>query len=158
MSHVIKFICTIMLEYINVDFKILQPYTRDQGYHPRQLNRQILRLKRWRTKDHKALGQHHIWFWLPLRGFRWVNELQSMMSQHGSRHKFVAWRKRSLCFTEYVFQDIFTWRISQFAKFSSANVFMQWIRQIFPLPKFPSIRYCVCVLSSKILSYLLVLL
>ena len=46
-----------------------------------------------------------------------------------------------VCFTEYVFQDILTCRISQFAKFSSANVFMQRIRQIFPLPKFPSIRY-----------------
>ena len=56
-------------------------------------------------------------------------------------HKFVAQRKRSLCFMECVFQDILTWRISQFAKLSSTNVFMQWICKIFLLPKFPSIRY-----------------
>ena len=38
-------------------------------------------------------------------GFQ-VNELQSMASQHSSSHKFIACRKRSLCFTEYVFRDI----------------------------------------------------
>ena len=52
-----------------------------------------------------------------------VNKLQSMASQYGSRHKFVMWRKCSLCFTEYVFRNISVHL--QFTKFSSANVFMQ---------------------------------
>lgn len=36
----------------------------------------------------------------------------------------------------------------KFAKFSSANVFIQWIRQIFPPPKFPSIWYLGLISTS----------
>ena len=142
----IKFVCTNMLEYVNVDFKVLQLYTCDCKdclslpvvlvilCHPRQLNRQILMLKRGRTKDHKVLSQDHIWFWFPLRGFRWVNELQSMASQHGSHHKFVAWRKRSPCFMEFVVE------IFSLGEFYNLPNFLPPMCSCMNSPNFPTVK------------------
>ena len=88
-----KFICTIILEYVNVDFKILQLYTHDctrpriacslsNFVSPKANELANTEVERWRTMEHEVLGQHHIWFWLPLRGLRCVKELQSMASHH----------------------------------------------------------------------------
>ena len=64
----------------------------------------------------------------PAKRFQ-VNDLQNMASQHGSRHKFVVWHKRSLCFREYVFRDI------------SVHLENLTIRQIF-------FRQCVHAMNS----------
>ena len=54
-----------------------------------------------------------------------VKKKDHMWCKHCCLHKFILWHKCLLGFAEYVFQNIFTWRISKFTKFSFVNVFMQ---------------------------------
>ena len=151
-SHVIKVLTALVLEYGKVNFELLQACTCDT---------------RWRTT---CSMWHISFFMATACGLPGLPKSHSQINSspsNGLVHKLIFVIPCTIEFNKnvsfsavfktfdtvnlevnihYVLRNIFpryVFSLRKFHKFSnflSPNVFMQWICQSFPLPKFPSIR------------------